>query len=157
MKSPNKKPRWTTPRENRITGVERKEDGQGVVILKTSQFFVCNISRTLKYGKDIAWEIKFEVRTRWRAAQRHITAVCVFAVAEDKFVVMWWTECSEDAPVQFGGATSGGRWIRWTWCAAWLRACSTTTRWTQDSSMMTGECHEASYRPQRPNEIGIDC
>ena len=55
-----KKPRWTTPQENRIAGDERKEDGQGVVILETLQnfFFVCNIGRTIKYGEDIAWEIK---------------------------------------------------------------------------------------------------
>jgi hypothetical protein len=55
---PTQKPRWTTPQENRITGDERKEDEQGVVILKTFQLFVCNISRTIKYGKDTAWEIK---------------------------------------------------------------------------------------------------
>jgi hypothetical protein len=55
---PTQKPRWTTRQENRITGDERKEDGQGVVILETSQFFVCQIGRTVEHGKDIAWEIK---------------------------------------------------------------------------------------------------
>jgi hypothetical protein len=37
----------------------------------------------------------------WKIAPRRII-VGVFAVTEGKFVVMWWTECSEDAPLQFG-------------------------------------------------------
>lgn len=127
---------------------ERTKDVQGVVIVKTFEFkFLISVEQS-STGRTL------RKKRVWRQdAMKNCTTkyycLCVCS--------RWRQVCGDMMNWVWRGhsrATSGERWIQWTWCAASSRACSTTTHWTQASSTTTGERQQTSCK--RRNKICID-